>query len=193
MHAALIKEITKHINLTNEEEELISTSFRYKKVRRNQVLVQPPDIAIYEHFVVTGCLVQYYLNDDGIQHTLLFAPEGWWTTDLPSFLNGQEARYYIEALEDSELLIISKESLDKLLVKVPLLNNFFRILYQNAIMAQEERLLNVLSTKVEERYLRFIKKYPQLQNRVPQYLIASYLGVTPEFFSKVKSRIHKTS
>lgn len=193
MHAALIKEITKHINLTNEEEELISTSFRYKKVRRNQVLVQPPDIAIYEHFVVTGCLVQYYLNDDGIQHTLLFAPEGWWTTDLPSFLTGQEARYYIEALEDSELLIISKESLDKLLVKVPLLNNFFRILYQNAIMAQEERLLNVLSTKVEERYLRFIKKYPQLQNRVPQYLIASYLGVTPEFFSKVKSRINKTS
>jgi CRP-like cAMP-binding protein len=154
-------------------------------------LVQPPDITIYEHFVITGCLVQYYLNDDGIQHTLLFAPEGWWTTDLPSFLTGQEARYYIEALEDSELLIISKESLDKLLIKVPLLNNFFRILYQNAIMAQEERLLNVLSTKVEERYLRFMKKYPQLQNRIPQYLIASYLGVTPEFFSKVKSRIHK--
>lgn len=191
MHAALLKEIRKHVNLTPEEEELLTTSFRYKKVRRNQVLVQPPDIAIYEHFVITGCLVQYYLSDDGIQHTLLFAPEGWWTTDLPSFLTGQDARYHIEALEDSELLIISKESLDNLLVKVPLLNNFFRILYQNAIMAQEERLLNVLSTKVEERYLRFVKKYPQLQNRIPQYLIASYLGVTPEFFSKVKSRIHK--
>ena len=191
MHAVLLQEIRKHINLTPEEEELITTSFRYKKVRRSQLLVQPPDFAIYEHFVISGCLVQYYLDDNGIQHTLLFAPEGWWTTDLPSFLTGQESRYHIEALEDSELLIISKQLLDKLLVKIPLLNNFFRILYQNAIMAQEERLLNVLSTRVEERYLRFIKKYPQLQNRVPQYLIASYLGVTPEFFSKVKSRIHK--
>lgn len=191
MHAALLQEIKKHIDLTTEDEELITTAFRYKKVKRNQVLVQPPDIAIYEHFVVSGCLVQYYLDDNGIQHTLLFAPEGWWTTDLPSFLTGQEAKYHIEALEDSELLIISKQLLDKLLVKIPSLNNFFRVLYQNAVMAQEERLLNVLSTKVEERYLRFIKKYPQLQNRVPQYLIASYLGVTPEFFSKVKSRIHK--
>ncbi|HEY8893709.1 MAG TPA: Crp/Fnr family transcriptional regulator [Niastella sp.] len=190
MHAALIQEIKKHIDLTTEEEELITTAFRYKKVRRNQVLVQPPDIAMYEHFVASGCLVQYYLDDNGIQHTLLFAPEGWWTTDLPSFLTGQEAKYHIEALEDSELLIISKQLLDKLLVKIPLLNNFFRVLYQNAVMAQEERLLNVLSTKVDERYLRFVKKYPQLQNRIPQYLIASYLGVTPEFFSKVKSRIH---
>jgi CRP-like cAMP-binding protein len=191
MHAALIQEIKKHIDLTTEDEELITTAFRYKKVKRNQVLVQPPDIAMYEHFVVSGCLVQYYLDDNGIQHTLLFAPEGWWTTDLPSFLTGQESKYHIEALEDSELLIISKQLLDKLLVKIPLLNNFFRVLYQNAVMAQEERLLNVLSTKVEERYLRFVKKYPQLQNRIPQYLIASYLGVTPEFFSKVKSRIHK--
>lgn len=191
MHAALIQEIKKHIDLTTEEEELITTAFRYKKVRRNQVLVQPPDIAIYEHFVISGCLVQYYLDDNGIQHTLLFAPEGWWTTDLPSFLTGQEAKYHIEALEDSELLIISKQLLDKLLIKIPSLNNFFRVLYQNAVMAQEERLLNVLSTKVDERYLRFVKKYPQLQNRIPQYLIASYLGVTPEFFSKVKSRLHK--
>lgn len=191
MHAALIQEIKKHIDLTTEDEELITTAFRYKKVRRNQVLVQPPDMAIYEHFVISGCLVQYYLDDNGIQHTLLFAPEGWWTTDLPSFLTGQESKYHIEALEDSELLIISKQLLDKLLVKIPALNNFFRVLYQNAVMAQEERLLNVLSTKVEERYLRFVKKYPQLQNRIPQYLIASYLGVTPEFFSKVKARIHK--
>jgi CRP-like cAMP-binding protein len=191
MHAALIQEIKKHIDLTTEEEELITTAFRYKKVRRNQVLVQPPDIAVYEHFVVSGCLVQYYLDENGIQHTLLFAPEGWWTTDLPSFLTGQESKYHIEALEDSELLIISKQLLDKLLVKIPSLNNFFRVLYQNAVMAQEERLLNVLSTKVEERYLRFVKKYPQLQNRIPQHLIASYLGVTPEFFSKVKARIHK--
>lgn len=191
MHVVLIQEIKKHITLTAEEEELITASFRYKKVRRNQFLIQPPDVALYEHFVISGCLVQYYLDDNGTQHTLIFAPEGWWTTDMPSFLTGQASRYHIEALEDSEVLIISKEALDKLLSKIPSLNSYFRILYQNAIMAQEERLLNVLSTKVEERYFRFLKKYPQLENRIPQYWIASYLGVTPEFFSRVKSRIYK--
>jgi CRP-like cAMP-binding protein len=191
MHAVLIQELKKHINLTADEEELITASFRYKKVRKNQFLVQPPDIALYEHFVLSGCLMEYYLDDNGTQHTLIFAPERWWTTDLQSFLKKKESRYYIEALEDTELLIITKEALDKLLNEVPLLNNYFRILYQNAILGLEERLLNVLSSKVEERYLRFLKKYPQLENRLPQYLIASYLGVTPEFFSRVKSRIHR--
>ena len=191
MHAVLLQEFKKHINLTTEEEELITASFRYKKVRRNQVLVQPPDNALYEHYVISGCLVEYYLDDNGIQHTLIFAPEGWWTTDLHSFLNGQPSRYHVEALEDCELLIVTKEALDKLLNKIPALNAYFRILYQNAIMGLEERVLNILSTKVEERYLRLVKKYPQLENRLPQYWIASYLGVTPEFFSRVKSRIHK--
>ncbi len=191
MHAVLLQELKKHINLTAAEEELITASFRYKKVRKSQFLVQPPDIALYEHFVVSGCLMEYYLDDNGTQHTLIFAPEKWWTTDLHSFLKKEESRYYIEALEDTELLIITREALDNLLKEVPLLNNYFRILYQNAIMGLEERLLNVLSSKVEERYLRFLKKYPQLENRLPQYLIASYLGVTPEFFSRVKSRIHR--
>lgn len=191
MHAALIQEFKKHITLTPEEEEFVIASFRYKKVRRNQVLVQPPDIAVYEHYVVSGCLMEYYIDNNGTQHTLLFAPEGWWATDLPSFLKGHDSRYHIEALEDTELLMVSKEALDKLLSKVPVMNNYFRILYQNAIIGLEERLQCMLSSQVEERFLRFRQKYPQLQNRLPQYLIASYLGVTPEFFSRVKSRLYK--
>ncbi|HEU4555225.1 MAG TPA: Crp/Fnr family transcriptional regulator [Chitinophaga sp.] len=191
MHDTLIQEFKKHIRLTAEEEALITAFFRYKKVRRNQLLVQPPDIALYEHFIISGCLVEYYLDDNGTQHTLSFAPEGWWMTDLRSFLMKQESRYHVETLEDSELLIVSKEAYDELLHKIPSLNNYFRILYQNAIIGLEERLLNVLSTKVDERYLRFLKKYPQLENRLPQYLIASYLGVTPEFFSRVKSKINR--
>jgi len=187
----LIQELKKHVRLTAEDEELITRSFRAKKVRRNQFLVQPPDVALYEHFVVSGCLFEYYLDDDGIQHTLIFAPEGWWMTDLQSFVTKQESKYFIQALEDSELLIIAKDAFDKLLKDVPALNGYFVMLYQNAIIGHKERLLNVLSTKVEERYLRFLKKYPQLENRVPQYLIASYLGVTPEFFSRVKSRLPK--
>lgn len=193
MHAVLIQELKRHVDLTAADEEVITKSFRYKKVRRNQYLVQPPDVALYEHFVVSGCLFQYYLDDDGIQHTLIFAPEGWWMTDLQSFLMKQESKYFIQALEDSEVLIIAKEVFDRLLKDVPALNSYFVMLYQKAIIGQNERLLNVLSTKVEERYFRFLKKYPQLENRVPQYLIASYLGVTPEFFSRVKSKLRPSS
>jgi len=188
MHDLLIQELKRHITLTTEEEELIIASFRYKKVRKNQLLVHPPDVALYEHFVISGCLVEYYLDDNGTQHTLIFAPEKWWMTDLHSFLKREESRYHVEALEDSELLVVSRDALDKLLDEIPSLNVYLRILYQNAIISQEERLLNVLSSKVEERYVRFLKKYPQLENRLPQYLIASYLGVTPEFLSRVKSR-----
>ncbi|MBS1663785.1 MAG: Crp/Fnr family transcriptional regulator [Bacteroidetes bacterium] len=189
MHTTLIQELKRHIDLTEEDEQLITSSFRYKKVRKNQYLVQPPDIAYHEHFVLSGCLFEYYLDDDGIQHTLVFAPEGWWMTDLQSFLTKQESKYHVQALEDSELLVLTKEAYDKLLTRIPALNSYFRSLYANAIIGLNERLLNVLSTKVEERYLRFLKKYPQLENRVPQYLVASYLGVTPEFFSRVKSKI----
>jgi len=192
MHATLIQEFKKHITLTVEDEELIRGAFRFKKVKRNQVLVQPPDFAQHEHYVVRGCLFESYLDGNGTQHTLSFAPEGWWMTDLRSFLMKKEARYYIEALEDCELLYVSKDAYDDLLIRIPLLNNYFRILYQNAIIGQEERLLNVLSTKVDERYVRFLSKYPQLDNRVPQYLIASYLGVTPEFFSRVRSKIYRS-
>ena len=114
-------------------------------------------------------------------------------TDLQSFLTKQESKYFIQALEVSELLIIAKDAFDKLLKDVPALNSYFVMLYQKAIIGQNERLLNVLSTKVEERYFRFLKKYPQLENRVPQYLIASYLGVTPEFFSRVKSKLRPST
>jgi len=193
MHTIIIEELKKHVQLTPADEQLITRSFRLKKVKRNQFLVQPPDVAIYEHYVISGCLFEYYIDDDGIQHTLMFSPEGWWATDLQSFLTRQESKYFIQALEDSEVLIITKDAFDKLLKDVPALNGYFVMLYQKAIIGQNERLLNVLSTKVEERYLRFQKKYPQLENRVPQYLIASYLGVTPEFFSRVKSRMRPSS
>lgn len=92
-------------------------------------------------------------------------------------------------MEDCELLVIAREGLEKLIEVVPVLNHYFRVLFQNAVIAHTERLLDLLSTKVEERYCRFLNKYPHLENRLPQYLIASYLGVTPEFFSKVRSKM----
>src|ERR1700749_4872272 len=114
-HTALLHEFNKQVRLTADDEALIIQAFRNKKVRKNQILVQPPDIAFHEHFVVNGLLVQYYIDEDGNQHALSFASEGWWTTDLQSFLQKQESKYFVEAIEDSELLVISKDAFDKLL------------------------------------------------------------------------------
>lgn len=110
-------------------------------------------------------------------------------TDLQSFFTGAPSKYHVEAMEEGEVIKLRKEGKEEMFRKIPALNIYFRILYQNAIISQNERILNVLSTTADERYLRFIKKYPALENRVPQYLIASYLGITPEFLSKVKTRI----
>lgn len=95
MHIALIMEIQKHVQLTELEKELISASFRYKKVRRNQILVHPPEIALYEHFIINGILVEYYINGEGNQHSLVFASEGWWMTDMESFFRRKESKYFI--------------------------------------------------------------------------------------------------
>lgn len=189
MFDTLLQNIRKHIPLSDSEADLISSLLQVRKIRKNQLLVEPPLPSGAEHFVSKGCLRSYYLTNDGTEHTLSFAIEGWWMTDLQSFFTGEPAKYHIESLEEGEVFMLKKEHLDELYLQIPALNIYFRKLYQNSIISQTERLLNVLSTTADERYIRFIKKFPALESRLPQYLIASYLGVTPEFFSKIKSRI----
>jgi CRP-like cAMP-binding protein len=189
MFDPLLQNIRKHIPLSESEADLIASFLQVRKIRKNQLLVEPPYPSSAEHFISKGCFRSYYLDNDGIEHTLSFAIEGWWMTDLQSFFTGEPAKYHVESLEEGQVFMLKKEHLEELYLKIPVLNIYFRKLYQNAIVSQTERLLNVLSTTADERYIRFIAKYPALEKRLPQYLIASYLGVTPEFLSKIKSRI----
>ena len=189
MSELLINSIRKLVSLTDTEANMVKAAVQIRRVRRNQLLTEPGITASYEHFIIKGCCRKFYLDSGGVEHTLGFASEGWWMTDLESFFTGQPAKYYTECLEDGEVVTLEKKVLDELFLKIPSLNVFFRMLYQNAIVAQNERLLNVISIKSDEHYIRFKEKYPQLQNRLPQYLIASYLGITPEFFSRMKTRI----
>lgn len=189
MFDVIIEKIREHVDLSDDEAALFSTYLEIRKLRKNQLLVEPPYPASAEFFVTKGCLRHYFLDESGVVHTTAFAIEGWWMTDLQSFFTGAPSKYHVEAMEEGEVIKLRKEGKEEMFRKIPALNIYFRILYQNAIISQNERILNVLSTTADERYLRFIKKYPALENRVPQYLIASYLGITPEFLSKVKTRI----
>jgi CRP-like cAMP-binding protein len=141
-----------------------------------------------ENFIAKGCLRTYSIDANGFEHIVLFGTEGWWMNDMYSFLTQTPATYYIDALEDTELLQISRADLDLLYERVPKFERFFRIILQNAFIAQQRRIHHSLSDTAEQRYLHFLEKYPQLEQRIPQKQIAAFLGITPEFLSMLRRK-----
>ncbi|ULQ55661.1 Crp/Fnr family transcriptional regulator [Flavihumibacter rivuli] len=180
---SILNNIARHIRLDEEEQAYFLSLLEEKELRKKALLLREGDICRYDYFVVKGCFKSYSLNEKGQENIVQFAPENWWTGDLYSFLTGQPTKFYVEAIEDSITIQISKTNLQLLFDKVPKFERFFRILFQNALIAQIQRVDDTLSKSAEEKYQQFLSKYPQLVNRLPQKLIASYIGVTPEFFS----------
>jgi CRP-like cAMP-binding protein len=189
MYDLLHSKVIEIINISEAEFELCKTLFIPKKLRKKQYLLQEGDVCKYTAFVEKGALRSYTVDEKGTEHILQFAFEGWWIADLYSFLTNEPSTLNIEALEDSELLLITKPSWDILLEKVPAFERYFRILIQNNLIATQRRLMQSLSETAEEKYLRFIKVYPDCMQRVPQHMIASYLGITRETLSRVRSQL----
>ncbi len=189
MYELLFQKVTEKIQLTEEEKEICKTLFIPKKLRKKQYLLQQDDVCKYTAFVEKGVLKSYTVDDKGVEHIIQFAPEGWWIADLYSFLTGEPSTYNIDALEDSELLLISKTSQETLLQKVPKFERYFRILTQNSLIAMQRRLVGSLSQTAEEKYIKLTNNYPDIVQRVPQHMIASYLGITPETLSRIRKQI----
>ncbi|MBD2703080.1 Crp/Fnr family transcriptional regulator [Spirosoma sp. BT702] len=189
MYDAILAHIGQFIDLEPAEVDYFTSLLRYKMLRKRQYLVQAGDVCKYDSFVVKGCLRTYFVDERGGEHVVQFAVENWWTGDLYSFLSGSPAAYNTDALEDSELLQIDQASLDQLYERVPKFERFFRILTQRAFVSAEKRVIATISQTAEERYNNFIRSYPGLDQRVPQHLIASYLGFTPEFLSRMRKQM----
>lgn len=185
----ILQNISKHISLTPEEEILFLSKIEYKNVKAKSVLLSPGEIANCTYFVNSGILRSFTINDNIIEHVLHFACQGWWIGDMYSYISQKPGNLFIEVLEDAELAIISKENHEELFLQIPKLERFFRILVENSLVSHQERLMDNLSLTAEERFEKFCKKYPTLIQSVSQKQIASYIGVTPEFFSKMKSRL----
>ncbi|RKS96101.1 Crp/Fnr family transcriptional regulator [Chryseobacterium defluvii] len=185
----LIDHFSKYIQLNTEEVELIHSLFSYKSLKKKEFLLRSGDICRTESFIISGCLRTFSIDENGFEHTLTFAIEDWWTGDLLSFFTETSTSYNIVALEDSEILQITKTDLDKLYLKVPKLERYFRQLIQNAYVAQQQRIDQNLSQTAEQRYLSFVEKYPVLLQRIPQKHIASYLGITPVFLSMLRKKL----
>lgn len=187
----IIAHVQKRVGLTPEEQRQFTSLLRLRKLLRRQFLVQAGEVCQYESFVVKGCLRSFYQDAKGNEHTLHFAIEDWWISDFGSFLTGTPAKRHIEALEPCILLQIDKSSLEQLYQQVPAFERFFRLLHQNACLAQDQRILDGISLTGAERYEAFLKKYPQLVQRIPQKYLASYLGITPVFLSQIRGRKSK--
>jgi CRP-like cAMP-binding protein len=187
----ILDNIAKHISLTSEEEKLFLSKTETRKVKAKTILQNAGKICKDGYFVNSGLLRSFNINDNIVEHVMSFACEGWWISDMYSLLSQKPGNLFIEVLEDAEIVILSKENQEQLYLEIPKLERFFRILTENSLVANQERLMDNLSLTAEERYEKFCKKYPTLIQKLPQKQIASYIGVTPEFFSKMKARMLK--
>jgi len=185
----LLNTLQKHISLTKEEEGLICESIRPRTVKKNQFLVHEGAVQRCTNFVNKGCLRTYFIDSDGQEHIVQFAFEGWWISDLQSFLMQVPATFNVQAVEDTDLLELPYESLEMLYEKVPKMERYFRIITQRAFITFQQRIVQKISMSAEDRYLAFLAKYPGIELRMPQRFIASYLGVSAEFISKIKNRL----
>lgn len=187
--APLIEHIEKIIPLDDEAREALAAKVTSKKIRRRQYLLQDGDVCRHYNFVLNGCLRMYLIDEKGTEHVLQFATEGGWIADIGSLHTDQPSYFCIDALEPTEVLRIAKEDLIDLYVKHPAFDRYFRVLTENAFVGMQQRVMQNISSTAETRYLQFLEKYPHLFNRIPLVQIASFIGVTPEFLSKIRRNL----
>lgn len=187
--APLLSHINRFITLDESDVARIANRISHRKYLKGQFIVQQGDICKFENYVVKGCCKTFYVDQEGHEHIVMFAIEDWWTADLGSFITQTPADYNVICLEDTEVIQFSHDNLEKLYQEVPKLERFFRIIIQKAFVASEKRIIRNLSMPARDRYLQFQKQYPLFEQRIPQYMIASYLGITKEFLSKIRNQL----
>jgi len=186
-HSLILQNVNRLITTSTQEETFFTSLLEERTIRKKQFLVHENEVSKFSAFVTSGCLRSYSIDRNGFEHILQFAPSGWWIADIYSLISKQPGKLNIDALEDSEVLLLSRSNQELLFEKFPKFERFFRILTENSIAANHNRLLDYMGLNAQERYEMFCKRYPSLMKSLPQKQIASYIGVTPEFLSKMKA------
>lgn len=189
MYEVFFQSLRNKVPFSNEELEVLKKYLTPKKLRKKQYLLQEGDVSKFIAFVEKGALRSYSIDEKGVERIIQFALEGWTISDLYSFLTGEPATYNIDAVEDSELVLISKAAHEELLQILPKYESWIRIQITGAYVAMQRRLTSIISLSLEDRYASFTALYPEIVQRIPQHMIASYMGLTPETLSRVRNRI----
>jgi CRP-like cAMP-binding protein len=191
MFEAIDRFVASYIHLSEEELSFFHSLLRHRHVKKKTFLLQEGEICDFEAFILKGCIRSYYLDKEGVETILLFAVEDWWVSDLTSFSQRTPSNLFIETLEDCELLSIDYAGKALLFEKIPAFEKMFRLLVQRSLSVLQQRFYATVSQTAEERYLQFLEKYPQVVQRVPQHQVARYIGVSPEFLSKIRSMMRR--
>lgn len=189
MYELLRQSLEKHLHLTDEEFAQFCAPFYVLQAKKKQMLLRAGEICRFEGFVNKGCLRIYYLDEKGFEKVLYFAVEGWWITDIDSFTNQSPSILNIEALEDCEILMITYPYKNALYETLPKVEKLFRIMTQKTHVALQRRMISTISKTADERYIEFIRKYPDMEQRLSQQQMAGYLGISHEFLSKIRKKI----
>jgi len=178
-------------NFTENELDIFHTLIDFKTVNKKEYLLQEGEICNFEAYVSKGCIRNYFIDENGFEVILQFAIEDWWVSDIASFHEKKPSKLYIETLEDCELFFLTYENKEELLKRVPKFERFFRLMVQKNLSSTQNRLINTIAKSAPEKYLDFIKLYPTIPQRVTQHHIASYLGISAEFLSKIRTKLSK--
>ncbi len=189
MSDLLYQNISRYIDLSQEEFSQFAEPFQLKHYKKKEIVLKEGEYCYFEGFVLNGCFKIYYLNENGFEQTLYFAVQGWWITDLDSLINHVPTILNIEAVEDSEALMISKKDKAILYETMPQTEKLFRIMNQQSSVALQRRILSLTGKTADKRYVEFLEKYPGLEQRLTQQQVASYLGITHEFLSKIRKKL----
>ncbi len=177
--------------INSEETAFFNALLEFKKVPKRTMLLHEGDTCNFEAFINRGCIRTFYINENGFEITLQFAIEDWWVSDIASFHERKPSSMFIETLEDCELLLLSPQTKETLLYKVPKMERVFRLMVQRNLSVMQSRLFKTMASSAQEKYLDFLNSYPTIPQRVAQHYIASYLGISPEFLSKVRTKMAK--
>jgi CRP-like cAMP-binding protein len=183
----ILKNIGKHIQLGQEEQTFFLSLLQRVKIKRKQFHLHRGEVCKYSAFILSGCLRGYTIDSNGFEHILSFAPPDWWIADMYSLITKQPGYLNIDALEDTHALLLSKADQENLYSRIPKFERYFRIITEKSLVSYQQRTLDSLSLSAQDRYLTFCKRYPTLIYSIPQKYIASYIGVTPEFLSKMRN------
>jgi len=189
----LLSNISRHISLTEEETNFFIDLLNSRSLKTGEFLLREGDVCKYETFITKGCLKTYYLDENGVEHIIDFLVEEWWADDLYSFFTATASTSNIKAIENTNVLQISKNNLELLYQNIPKFERFFRIIFQNAYIAQKNQINQILSAPAEERYILFLKNKPYAEKRFSQKDMASYLGITPQFLSTLKKKMRQVN